>query len=191
MKAKHGTRSGVMLPFHDYIYDIFHFWILWVYAIWQAAVTFRPKTGCLTVLKCDVYVCDGRIFWSISKCVQPLYACVSVCLHACEYMLRGKPVVRLHLPAAQQNSVLLRHTESVNNRLNHKGHPLLYFSSSSSTVIMQQWHIKHGYVVKYRIAYHCLGILSLIWSNVNVSWVKDEFILTGKVHFSFKHVHCV
>lgn len=56
---------------------------------------------------------------------------VRVRLHACVYMLRGRPVVRLHLPAAQQNSVLLRHTESVNNRLNHKGHPLLYFSSSS------------------------------------------------------------
>ncbi len=64
---------------------------------------------------------------------------VRVRWHACVYMLRGRPVVRLHLPAAQQNSVLLRHTESVNNRLNHKGHPLLYFScSSSSTLIMQQ-----------------------------------------------------
>lgn len=65
-----------------------------------------------------------------------IYECVRS--HSYVYMLRGKPVVRLHLPAAQQNSVLLRHTESVNNRLNHKGHPLLYFSSSSSTVIKQQ-----------------------------------------------------
>lgn len=67
---------------------------------------------------------------------------VSECVYAfarpCVYMLRGRPVVRLHLPAAQQNSVLLRHTESVNNRLNHKGHPLLYFSSSNSTLIMQR-----------------------------------------------------
>jgi len=71
-------------------------------------------------------------------CTSTVCMCECVCLHACVYMLRGRPVVRLHLPAAQQNSVLLRHTESVNNRLNHKGHPLLYFSSSSSTVIMQQ-----------------------------------------------------
>lgn len=62
-------------------------------------------------------------------------------------MLRGRPAVRLHLPAAQQNSVLLRHTESVNNRLNHKGHPLFYFSSSRSTLIMQQCYIQSGHVV--------------------------------------------
>lgn len=73
-------------------------------------------------------------------CASTVYKreCVRVHLHTPVYMLRGRPVVRLHLPAAQQNSVSLRHTESVNNRLNHKGHPLLYFSSSSSTLIMQQ-----------------------------------------------------
>jgi len=73
-------------------------------------------------------------------------------------------VVRLHLPAAQQNSVLLRHTESVNNRLNHKGHPLLYFSSSSSTLIMQQCYIKQGFVfqyssVQYRFIFYIFGFI--------------------------------
>lgn len=65
------------------------------------------------------------------KYVHSPYACVLACL--CVHAERQACVVRLHIPAAQQNSVLLRHTESVNNRLNHKGHPLLYFSSSAST----------------------------------------------------------
>lgn len=72
MKAKHGTgrannRSGVMslnvyVPFDEYIHDVFHYCVLCMHAIWQAADTFRPTIGCLTVLKCDVYVCEGRVF---------------------------------------------------------------------------------------------------------------------------------
>lgn len=77
-------------------------------------------------------------------------------------------MVRLHLPAAQQNSVLLRHTESVNNRLNHKGHPLLYFSSLSNT-------LTHYAAVIHKEGLCCLiqyvssfCAYSLSWTNVNL-----------------------
>lgn len=39
----------------------------------------------------------------------------------------GRPVVKFYLLAErQENAALLHHTESDNNRLNHKSHPLLY-----------------------------------------------------------------